>query len=119
MDNSQMVFCKVEDIDIMNQSSCVEENDMTMIESIEYCEYCLGSGSVLIDDEEYECEYCDIFDSLYGDSDTDTDSDYDPNWSSDCDTDNDTFSEGSDMEVILIEECGKTCNQFICYCGSV
>ena len=116
MDNSQMVFCKVEDIDLMNQSSCVEENDMDMLESFEYCEYCLGLGSVEVDSEEYECEYCEL---IYDHYSSDSDSDYTPNWSSDNDTDEDTFSEGSDMEVILTEDCGRTCNEFICYCGSV
>ena len=102
MDNSQLVFCKVENIDLMNEAT--EEHD---IENFEYCEYCLGVGSVEIDSEEYECEYCDIIDSLY--SDSDSDSDYVPDWS-----DEDTYSCCSEES-----DCGEACNEKICFCGSV
>ena len=109
MDNSQLVFCKVEDIDLMNRQNEV-------LPKTEECEYCLGTSIVEIDSEEYDCEYCEIYECSYSSV---NDSDYIPNWSEDNDTDEDTFSEGSDMEVILTEDCGKTCNECVCYCGSV
>ncbi len=94
MDNSQLVFCKVEDI----VEEVVEE---TKVE-VEECEYCCGIGFIEVDDIEYDCEYCDI----YNDSNDDSDPDYEP--------EEECFSEGSDMEVILCEE---SCNG--CVCGSV
>ena len=111
MDNSQMVFCKVEDIVLMNRK-LEEETDEETVE-LYSCDYCLGTGLVEIDSDQYDCEYCEIYDLSCDDSD------YEPNWSEDNDTDEDNFSEGSDMEIILTEDCGKTCNEFICYCGSV
>ena len=112
MDNSQLVFCKVEDIDLMNRQNEV-------LPKTEECEDCLGMGNIDIDGIDYPCEYCDIYNLSHWISEEDSDSDYVPNWSEDNDTDEDTFSEGSDMEVILTEDCGKTCNECVCYCGSV
>ena len=104
MDNSQMVFRKVEDIED------IEENDMEMLEHFEYCEYCLGIGSVEFDGEEYECEYCYIIAEFY-DTDSD-DPDYVPDWN-DEDTDIDTESCSDESD------CGEACNNQICFCGSV
>ena len=106
MDNSQLVFCKVENIDLMNEAT--EEHD---IENFEYCEYCLGVGSVEIDSEEYECEYCDI---IYDHYSSDSDSEYIPDWSEDNDTDEDSYSEESEES-----DCGEACNNKVCFCGSV
>lgn len=111
MDNSQLVFCRVQDIDLMNEAN--EEHDMDMLENFEYCEYCLGAGSIEIDREEYECEYCDIIYDLYS-SDSDSDSDYVPDWSEDNDTDEDTYSCCSEES-----DCGEVCNDNVCFCGSV
>jgi len=108
MDNSQLVFCKVEDIDLMNQSSSVEENMLESDMDFEYCEYCLGTSFVEIDSEEYDCEYCEIYECSYS---SDSDSEYIPDWSEDNDTDEDSYSEESD--------CGEACNENVCFCGSV
>lgn len=113
MDNSQLVFCKVENIDLMNEAT--EEHDMDILESVEHCEYCLGAGSIEIDSEEYECEYCDIIYNHYS-SDSDSDSDYVPDWSEDNDTDEDTISLDSFSED---SDCGEACNDKVCFCGSV
>lgn len=99
MDNSQMVFCKVEDIEKMNK----EEEEVE-----EECEMCLGTGFVKIEEDEFECEYCDIIQEHYS---SDSDSDYKPDWDEDHDTDEDSYSEESD--------CGTTCNDNVCLCGSI
>lgn len=106
MDNSQMVFCKIEDIQIMNRQledliESVEIEDSEDCEDCEYCEYCLGYGFVQTDNEEYDCEYCDICDFSLDD----TDSDYEPNWSSANDTEEDSDSSDSDDSDSDIEIC--------------
>ena len=85
------------------------EIEMETIEE-ECCEYCLGTGLVEIDADEYDCEYCEIYECSYS---SDNDSDYIPNWSEDNDTEEDSYSDSD------IEDCGLTCNECVCYCGSV
>ena len=112
MDNSQLVFCKVEDIEKKNEEECVEEIVEELLEELlpmEDCDYCLGMGYVECDNEEYDCEYCDIYEISCSE---DSDPDYEPNWSSDCDSDS-----GSDMDID--SDCGDACNDRICVCGSV
>ena len=117
MDNSEMVFCKVEDIEKMNEA--IEEDktiefEENMLESdmdFEYCEYCLGTSFVEIDSEEYDCEYCEIYECSYS---SDSDSEYIPDWSEDNDTDEDSYYEESEES-----DCGEACNENVCFCGSV
>lgn len=105
MDNSKLVFCKIEDIDLMNEQLGFEEEE---------CVYCLGTGSIHVDDEEYDCEYCEIIECSVN-----SDPEYEPNWSEDNDTEEDSDIDISDPDPDHSEECGATCNQFVCYCGSV
>ena len=99
MDNSQLVFCKVEDIVIEEQEETIEMSE------VKECDYCCGTGYVEFDDVEYDCEYCDI----YNDSHDDSDPDYIPEESDESDESDE--SEESD--------CGAACNNKICFCGSV
>jgi len=99
MESQKLIFCRVEDIDVMNNEEEAE------------CEYCLGTGVVEIKDQDYDCEYCDLIECLYS---SDEDVAYKPDWSEDNDTEED-----SDIDILLTEECGSTCNEVVCYCGSV
>ena len=138
MDNSQMVFCKVEDINLMNEENeedkTIEFEDIygntkmiskiqmeELWDRVEGCEYCLGAGIIEAYNEEYDCEYidceyCDIYDLSNEESDNDNESDYIPDWSEDNDTDEDTISLDSFSEE---SDCGGACNDKVCFCGSV
>ena len=103
MDNSQLVFCKVEDI--VGEEVEEEVVEETKVE-VEDCEYCCGIGFIEVDDIEYDCEYCD----LYNDSHDDSDPDYEPE-------EEEEFSEESYESDE--SDCGAACNKKVCFCGSV
>ena len=67
MDNSQMVFCKIEDIQIMNRQleDLIESVEIEDREDCEDCEYSDSSDS---DDSDSDIEICYLGDFNYVDS---------------------------------------------------